>query len=140
MNDVVLNKIQSIQRCVARVREEYADDPEGFETDFTRQDAAVLSLLRACEQTIDLANHVVKLKQFGVPASSGDSFNLLARHNVIDTGLSEKLKMMVHFRHTVIHAYQQADLEILKKAVASGVNDLIDFGDQVRNFLLRDEK
>ncbi len=27
MNDVVINKMQSIQRCVARAREEYEKDP-----------------------------------------------------------------------------------------------------------------
>lgn len=29
MNEVVLNKIQSIQRCVRRAREEFAADPDG---------------------------------------------------------------------------------------------------------------
>ena len=55
MKDVALNKIQSIQRCVQRAREEYAADPDSFDTNFTRQDAAVLNVLRACEQSIDLA-------------------------------------------------------------------------------------
>lgn len=57
MNDVLINKIQSIQRCVAQARAEYRSDLVGFDTDFTRQDAAVLKILRACEQAIKLANH-----------------------------------------------------------------------------------
>ena len=60
MNDIVINKIQSIQRCIVRAREEYAADPDGFATNFTRQDAAVLNILRASEQAIDLANHLIK--------------------------------------------------------------------------------
>jgi hypothetical protein len=43
MNDVVANKVQSIQRCVRRARDEYAADPAGVATDFTRQDAAIAS-------------------------------------------------------------------------------------------------
>jgi hypothetical protein len=43
MNDIVINKIQSIQRCVIRAREEYEIDPAGFAENYTRQDAAVLN-------------------------------------------------------------------------------------------------
>ncbi|MDD2903897.1 MAG: hypothetical protein PHU44_15835 [Syntrophales bacterium] len=49
MNDIIINKIQSIQRCIQRAREEYASDPDGFDTNYTRQDAAIFNVLRACE-------------------------------------------------------------------------------------------
>ena len=49
MNDIVTNKIQSIQRCVLRAREEYGADRDGFAINYTRQDAAILNVLRACE-------------------------------------------------------------------------------------------
>lgn len=55
MNDLVINKIQSIQRCIQRAREEYGSDPEGFDTNYTKQDAAILNVVQACEQAIDLA-------------------------------------------------------------------------------------
>jgi hypothetical protein len=35
MNDLVINKIQSIQRGIARAREEYNADPAGFATNHT---------------------------------------------------------------------------------------------------------
>jgi hypothetical protein len=31
MTDIVINKIQSIQRCIERAREEYMKNPEGFD-------------------------------------------------------------------------------------------------------------
>ena len=74
MNDVVTNKAASIQRCVKRAREELAA-AEDFDSDYTRQDAAILNIARACEQTIDLANHVVRTKKLGVPTDSGESFD-----------------------------------------------------------------
>ena len=77
MNDIVVNKIQSIQRCIARARAEYGADPAGFAENFTRQDAAVLNVLRACEQSIDLANHLIKTYKMGIPTASADSFTLL---------------------------------------------------------------
>lgn len=35
MNDVVINKIQIIQRCIRRAREEYQADAEAFSSNYT---------------------------------------------------------------------------------------------------------
>jgi len=129
MNDIVINKVQSIQRCVQRAREEYNADPAGFATNYTRQDAAILNVLRACEQAIDLANHVIKIRKMGIPASSSQSFELLQQKFVIDTILAESLIKMIHFRNTVIHQYQRMDLQIVQRVVTAGLDDLIRFGD-----------
>lgn len=129
MNDIVINKIQSIQRCVERAREEYHADPAGFDTNFTRQDAAVLNVLRACEQAIDLANHVIRTRKMGIPASSAQSFELLQQRSVIDPPLAQSLIKMIHFRNTVTHQYQRMDIQIVQKVITSGLEDLIQFGD-----------
>ena len=51
-DDVLINKASTIERCVRRAREEYAKDPAGFGADFTRQDAAILNIQRACEAAL----------------------------------------------------------------------------------------
>ncbi|MBI2434359.1 MAG: DUF86 domain-containing protein [Candidatus Hydrogenedentes bacterium] len=131
MTDIVLNKVQSIQRCVSRAREEYRADPDGFDANFTRQDAAILNILRACEQTIDLANHTAATRKLGVPATTAETFELLRQAGIIDAELAEKLINMVRFRNIVIHQYRSTDLEIVKSAILSGLNDLILFGDRI---------
>lgn len=55
MNDVIVNKTGSIQRRIKRAREELELAGDNFHEDYTRQDAAVLNLTRACEQAIDPA-------------------------------------------------------------------------------------
>lgn len=135
MNDIVINKIQSIQRCIHRARKEYHADAGNFDTNFTAQDAATLNVLRGCEQAIDLANHVIKSHKLGIPTSSRESFDLLAAEGIIPPLLAERLKKMVHFRNTIIHEYQQLNLEILKCVIGSGLDDLIELGDQVMAFL-----
>lgn len=134
-DDIVINKIQSIQRCVLRAREEYNVDPEGFATDYTRQDAAILNVLRACEQAIDLANHVIKTYRMGIPSASTEGFDLLHKQGVIRAELSERLRRMVHFRNVVVHQYQQIDMEVVRAVIVSGLDDLILFGDQVLAFV-----
>jgi uncharacterized protein YutE (UPF0331/DUF86 family) len=131
MNDVVVGKIASMQRCVKRAREEYRSDPAGFDTNYTVQDAAVLNVVRACEQAIDLANHVIRMHKMGIPANSGESFDLLRDRSVISPELAGKLKKMIHFRNIVIHQYQHIDLEIVKAVIVTGLDDLIEFGDRV---------
>jgi uncharacterized protein YutE (UPF0331/DUF86 family) len=135
MKDIVINKIQSIQRCVERAREEYQGDPAGFDTNYSRQDAAILNVIRACEQAIDLANHIIKTHKLGIPTSSAESFDLLEKKRVIDQRLSKTLKNMVHFRNTVIHTYQRTNLAIVKAVILSGLDDLILFGDRVLAFI-----
>jgi hypothetical protein len=42
-NDVILNKISIIERCVKRVREEYNHNPENLKN-YTKQDSITLNL------------------------------------------------------------------------------------------------
>ena len=135
MSDIVVNKIQSIQRCVERARQEYETDPAGFDTNYIVQDAAVLNVLQACEQAIDLANHLIKNYKMGIPTSSAESFDLLQKQRVIKVELAEKLRKMVYFRNMVIHQYQRMDIEIVRSVIVSGLDDLIQFGDRVMAFV-----
>lgn len=77
-DDVILNKVATIERCVARAREEYAKDPATFGTDHTRQDAAILNVQRACEAALDVGQHLIRRRRLGVPQSPRDVFRLLA--------------------------------------------------------------
>ena len=44
------------------MKEEYNAAGEEFSRYYTRQDAAILNLIRAFEQSIDLANHIIKIR------------------------------------------------------------------------------
>jgi uncharacterized protein YutE (UPF0331/DUF86 family) len=135
MNDVIINKIQSIQRCIQRAREEYEADREGFSVNWTRQDAALLNVLRACETAIDLANYVIRTEKLGIPVSSADSFNLLRVANIIDDNLAERMEKMVGFRNTVVHQYTKVNIRIVEVVINSGLDDILAFADKIRERL-----
>ena len=78
-DDVVVNKAATIERCVARAREEFERAPSTFATDFTRQDAAILNVQRSCEAALDMGQHLVRREHLGVPQSARDVFELLAQ-------------------------------------------------------------
>lgn len=135
MNDVVINKIQSIQRCVRRAREEYRKDPGGFAGDYTLQDAAILNIVRACETAIDLANHAIRVRKLGVPVSTADAFELLKAEHVIDSQMADRMKKMVGFRNTVVHQYMKIDIVIVEAVVVTEWDGLLAFAETVREYV-----
>ena len=135
MNDVLINKIPSLQRGIRRAREVYQADPEGFATNYMRQDAALLNVLRACETTIDLVNYVVRTYKLGVPASSADSFKLLRAGRVIGARMAERMQKMVGFRNTVIHQYTEVDIRIVEAVIVSELDELLAFAERVREYV-----
>lgn len=126
-DDVLINKAATVERCVARAREEYDRDPATFASDFTRQDAAVLNVQRACEAVLDMGQHLVRREGLGVPQSARDVFELLARGGWIAPELAVALKRMVAFRNIAVHDYQALLLPILVNVITQHLDEFLDF-------------
>ncbi len=126
MNDVVLNKKESIERCLKQVRQYYrlpADVP--FAEDHLRQDAIAINMQRACERAIDVANYLVKIRKLGIPKDSRDSFRLLAADHIIPDQLAQNLVKMIGFRNVLVHEYQQLDLALMVDVIENHLADLL---------------
>ncbi|NCN71822.1 MAG: DUF86 domain-containing protein [Rhodoferax sp.] len=126
-DDVLINKSATVERCMARAREEYERDPTTFATDITRQDAAVLNVQRACEAVLDIGQHLVRREGLGVPQSARDVFELLAQGGWIDVELAQALKRMVAFRNIAVHDYQSLLLPILVSVITQHLGEFLDF-------------
>ena len=126
-NDVIASKAASIERAVRRAKEEYAAAGSLFATDLTRQDAALLNVQRACETAIDLAQHWVRIRSLGVPASSRDLFTLLESARLIDEALANSLRKMVGFRNVAVHEYQRLDLAIVASIIERELDQILRF-------------
>lgn len=131
-NDVILNKISIIERCIKRVNEEYEGEPLNLKN-YTKQDSIVLNLQRASEASIDLAMHIIAEKKLGLPQNSRDAFTLLENEGIIPTPLSAKMKAMVGFRNIAVHDYQELNLLILEKILEK---HLLDFNEYTKTILL----
>lgn len=122
---LILGKIGAIERSVARAREEFAAAGQNFQRDFTRQDAAILNILRGCELAIDLANILIRDRGLGMPQSARDSFKLLADGSLIDEGLSARLQRMIGFRNIAVHQYQAMEIAIVESILQRDLDDLL---------------
>ena len=121
-NEVILNKISTIERCVKRICEVYAGNPANLK-DFTKQDSIILNIQRACEASIDLAMHIVSEKKLGLPKTSREAFQLLQEAQVIDEKLAKTLMSMVGFWNIAVHDYQAIELDILEAILEKHLGD-----------------
>ncbi len=122
-DDVLLNKSATIERCIRRIKEEYALCPDL--DNFTHVDALTLNAERACQSAIDMAMHLIAVHHLGVPQSSADAFDLLRKNGVIDEKLNSSLKAMTGFRNVAVHAYKELDVSVLRFIAENGYKDLI---------------
>jgi len=126
-DDVILNKAGIIERCVRRIREEHAGDDDNLFQDFTRQDSIILNLQRACEATIDLAMHIVRVNGLGVPQETRDGFLFLSEAGLLEEEISKNLMKMVGFRNVAVHDYRKLNLEIVRSIINNELDLFLDF-------------
>jgi uncharacterized protein YutE (UPF0331/DUF86 family) len=121
-DDVVIQKLASIDRCLAAVRRYVAGDLGRLEEPMVL-DAVVLNLQRACEQAIDAACREVSRRGLGVPADSADAFSLLERERVLSSAVAERMRRMVGFRNVAIHEYRRLDPAVVRTVVEHRLGD-----------------
>lgn len=127
MDDVLLSKAATLERCLKRIEEEYRGHEEELETNYTRQDAIVLNLLRACEAAIDMAMHAVRVRRLGLPQTSREAFILLEKAGLLGPDLSRRMQAMVGFRNVAVHDYQALSLPILRRILEERLGDFLEF-------------
>ncbi|HEU63878.1 MAG TPA: DUF86 domain-containing protein [Chlamydiae bacterium] len=127
MDDVILNKVAKIERSINRIKEEYIGSEREFETNFTKQDSIILNIQRACEAAIDLAAHLIRLNNLGVPQKTRDVFIFLEEGKIISQDLSKKLQKMDEFRNIAVHDYKALNLEIVKSIIEKKLDDFLEF-------------
>lgn len=127
-DDVALNKVASLERCVKRIREVYGGADKHLYDNPTTQDSILLNLQRACEISIDLAMHIVRKRRLGVPQDSRDAFDLLDAGGLMGRDLATAMKRMVGFQNVAVHEYDKLNLDIVKAIITQRLDEFLKFG------------
>ncbi len=130
-DDVVINKVASLERCVKRIRDVYGGEDDHLYSNPTTQDSILLNLQRACEASIDLAMHVVRKRRLGVPQDSRDAFELLHAAGLLDRELATAMRRMVGFRNVAVHEYDKLNLDIVKAIITQRLDEFVKFGQRM---------
>ena len=129
---VIINKYDSIQKCIKRIEEEYENNPENLK-DYRKMDGIVLNLQRACETVTDIAMYMISTRKLGIPQTKKEAFELLEKNKLISEEVCKNMKGMVGFRNIAIHDYKQIDEAILQDVIENHLSDLIEFARQMLN-------
>ena len=127
---VIINKMDSIERCLKRIKEEYDNNPENL-NDYRRMDAIILNLQRACETATDTAMYIISTRSLGIPQYKKEAFELLQTNGLLEKELCENMKKMIGFRNIAIHDYKQIDEKIVQDVIENHLGDLTEFMKQM---------
>lgn len=126
MDEILINKSTTITRCIKRIREDYQED---FRINFTKQDAVILNIERACQAAIDIGNRLVRIKNFGLPQSNRDTFLKLEQNKIISPEMSKNLQAMAGFRNLAVHNYGSLNIDVVIDIIENHILLLQDFAE-----------
>lgn len=129
---VVLNKFETIEKCINRINEEYESNAKNLE-DYRKMDMIVLNLQRACEAVLDLSMYVVSNRKLGLPQNKREAFKILEENKIIDSQMSKNMQGMVGFRNVAVHDYKEIDEKILQDVIENHLQDLLEFARIILN-------
>lgn len=121
MDDLLLNKAAIVERCIRRLRQEYAANPSLDHPSHT--DALLLNIERVCQASIDAAMHLISIRHLGTPQSSADAFRILRQSGILGEDTSRNIQAMVGFRNIAIHQYQDLEPEVIRHISETGWQD-----------------
>jgi len=125
--ELITHKLDSLQRCVQRIKASCPNSAAELERDADAQDIVALNLTRAIQLCVDIGAHMVSEGELGSPDSMGKTFDLLVPEKMLEEALAKRLKQAVGLRNIVIHNYQAINLEIVHAAATQPINDFTKF-------------
>ncbi len=124
---VIEQKLESLRRCLLRVKEKCPVDAESLVRDIDAQDIITLNLTRAVQLSVDLAAHLIASRDIPAPNTMGQAFEALASLGLISPALASRMKKAVGFRNIAIHNYDDIDWHIVHSICQRNLNDFRDF-------------
>lgn len=128
---LIAEKLESLRRCVERIRTRCPDQASQLASDPDLQDIVSLNLTRAVQICIDVAAIVISDSDVPAPDTMGGAFDALAELGVIDEELARQLKAAVGFRNIAVHSYRRIDWEIVHRLCQDNVEDFRKFAAEV---------
>lgn len=74
---VVLNKLESLRRCVKRIQDKTPAKYEEFVDDYDLQDIITLNLERCIQQCVDIGLHIISDLEVPAPETMTGTFVIL---------------------------------------------------------------
>ncbi|NBX18853.1 MAG: DUF86 domain-containing protein [Proteobacteria bacterium] len=129
---LILEKLDTVARCLERVRDKSPATLQELSVDLDRQDIIILNLERAIQACVDIATHFTSHTPLPVPVTMADSFEVLASAGVITRQTADRMKKAVGLRNILVHEYQKIDWSILWSVITNHISDFQIFAQEVQ--------
>lgn len=120
-------KLDSLRRCLERVRHWCPEGPEALAADVDAQDIVSLNLTRAVQLCVDIGAQLLARSGGAAPETMSQTFSQLAHENVIGPELADRMRRAVGFRNIAIHEYDEIDWHIVHAIATRHLTDFEDF-------------
>jgi len=135
MNSIVIaSKLESLRRCLDRIRSKKPDTLNQLLEDIDMQDILALNLERSIQLCVDIANHILSSLDDAPAMSMAESFERLSENEIISVELAGNLRRAVGFRNLSVHAYDKIDWNLVWKILEGDLKDLVRFLECVESF------
>lgn len=131
--ELVEKKLAEIETLVSDLRSKA--DLGRMRGDIKEERFVTHTLQMAIQAALDVASHIVSDERLGEPDTYRGFFTLLEKNSWISEDLTDRLRDMAGFRNVLVHGYADLDLGIVEEVLAERLDDLLDFGRQIRERL-----
>lgn len=128
---IVARKLDSLRRCLDRVRERCPADVDTLARDPDLQDIVALNLSRALQICVDLALHTLSTLGQPAPETMGQAFDQLANTGHLPADLALRLRKAVGFRNIAVHNYSSIDWAIVHAIAIDHLDDFKAFAQAI---------
>lgn len=132
---MIERKLESLRRCLARVRSRCPATLPELIADVDAQDVLVLNLSRAVQLCVDMAAHLLTDLNLPPPSTMGETFSRLAEAGRIHPDLAQGMRRAVGFRNLAVHNYDDIDWGIVFAIATTHLADFDRFAHSVADHL-----
>ena len=133
--ETISAKFDIIERDIEFLHEFNEMDEDEFLNNYKNIQSAKYSLLEIIEACIDISNHIVAAKMFGLVEEYREIFHMLGQRRVLDPNLASRLEDMAGFRNLLVHRYGNIDNLRVLETIKNNLDDVLLFEKEILQFL-----
>ena len=138
--DIIRTKIKAIEESLKLVEKHLPDTFEEFSGLELVKDGIYKRLEFCIENVFDICAVINTDLELGIPESDENIVDNLARNNVINGELEEKLKSMRGFRNILVHRYGSINDELAFSIMKDCLQDFSKFIGEIEGFIEENER
>ncbi|MHA1292081.1 MAG: type VII toxin-antitoxin system HepT family RNase toxin, partial [Promethearchaeota archaeon] len=129
--DIILSRFKKMDELIQNLREIKKKSKDEFLSNYLLYLSAQRALETCINICIDIGNHILSLNKSGKPETYSEIFIELAKLNLINKRLKEKLLKMVKFRNLLGHLYMEINNEKIYEILQENLEDFNLFKKQI---------